>query len=124
MSSVESTLREMEENLLTTRESWRMKLDSARNHMMLVNLWLSMLSISMMLAALLPSCFGMNIKHGFEDTIPFFYIVTVGSIVMGALSFPFMFQHYKRAWKMQSEHELTKINRFRIVLMQVKFAIE
>ena len=84
-----------------------------------VNLWLSMLSVSLMLAALLPSCFGMNIKHGFEDTLWFFYTVTLGSIVMGALSFPAMFNHYKRAWKMQSEHELGKINQFRIVLMQV-----
>ena len=78
-----------------------------------------MLSVSLMLAALLPSCFGMNIKHGFEDTLWFFYTVTLGSIVMGALSFPAMFNHYKRAWKMQSEHELGKINQFRIVLMQV-----
>ena len=72
-----------------------MKLDSARNHMMLVNLWLSMLAISMMLAALLPTAFGMNIKHGFEDTVVAFYFVTFGSILIGGLSFPFMFQYYK-----------------------------
>ena len=90
-----------------------MKLDSARNHMMLVNLWLSMLSISLMLAALLPSCFGMNIRHGMEDTQWAFYAVTLGSILMGGASFPYMFAYYKRAWRQQSEHELTKINRFR-----------
>lgn len=90
-----------------------MKLDSARNHMMLVNLWLSMLSISLMLAALLPSCFGMNIRHGMEDMQWAFYAVTVGSILVGGVSFPYMFHYYKRAWRLQSEHELTKLNRFR-----------
>ena len=72
-----------------------MKLDSARNHMMLVNLWLSMLAVSLMLAALLPTAFGMNIKHGLEDTVVAFYLITLGSIIAGGLSFPFMFQYYK-----------------------------
>jgi hypothetical protein len=34
-------------------------------------------------------------------------------LAAGAFSFPLMFNFYKQAWKEQSEHELTKINRFR-----------
>jgi Mg2+ and Co2+ transporter CorA len=61
---------------ISHRESWRMKLDSARNHMMLVNLWLSMLAISLMLTTAMPSFFGMNVKHGFEEDMWYFYAIS------------------------------------------------
>jgi VIT1/CCC1 family predicted Fe2+/Mn2+ transporter len=35
-----------------------MQLDSSRNHIILVNLWLSMISISVMAATILPAFFG------------------------------------------------------------------
>lgn len=48
------------------RETYRMQLDSARNHIILVNLWISVASISLMVAALPSAFFGMNVHHGLE----------------------------------------------------------
>ncbi len=47
-------------------------------------------------------------KQNSSSKIPSFVRL---SHAAGALSFPWMFMFYKRAWKEQSEHELTKINR-------------
>lgn len=52
-----------------------MRLDSARNHLMLLNLWLSMVSISLTVTTILPSAYGMNIEHGMEGALWFFYAV-------------------------------------------------
>lgn len=41
-----------------------MQLDSSRNHIMLVNLWISILSISVMATTILPAFFGMNLDNG------------------------------------------------------------
>jgi Mg2+ and Co2+ transporter CorA len=60
-----------------------MKLDSARNHMMLLNLWLSMIGISLMLTTVLPSAFGMNIVHGMEEARWYFYAVLGASLSGG-----------------------------------------
>ena len=43
-----------------------MQLDSARNHIILVNLWISVASISLMVAAMPSAFFGMNVQHGLE----------------------------------------------------------
>ncbi|GAX78244.1 hypothetical protein CEUSTIGMA_g5686.t1 [Chlamydomonas eustigma] len=118
MSSVEGALREMEDNLDTTRDSWRMKLDSARNQMMLINIWLSMLSISLMLTTILPAYLGMNLKHGYEDVDGTFYLISALSAAGGVLSLPSLISFYKRGWKRHSDNELSKVNRMRIVLMQ------
>ena len=40
-----------------------MQLDSSRNHIIMVNLWLSMINISVMATTILPAFFGMNL-HG------------------------------------------------------------
>ena len=68
---------------LLFRESWRMKLDSARNQMMLTNLYLSMLSISVMLATVTPAYLGMNMRHGWEDSLGPFYAVSAFSLAGG-----------------------------------------
>jgi hypothetical protein len=44
--------------------------------MMLINIWLSMLSISLMLTTVLPAYLGMNLKHGYEDMEGPFYFVS------------------------------------------------
>ncbi|KAG1669975.1 hypothetical protein FOA52_016236 [Chlamydomonas sp. UWO 241] len=118
MGSVESTLREMEENLNTTRQLWSMKLDSARNHMMLLNLWLSMVSISLMVSALPAAVYGMNVEHGMEGARWYFYVIAGVSVGAGLVSFPAMNTFYRRFWQRRSEDELSKVNRLRIVLMQ------
>ena len=53
-----------------------MQLDSSRNHIILVNLWLSMISISVMATTILPAFFGMNLQSGVPDQTPeHFYMV-------------------------------------------------
>ena len=39
------------------------------------------------------------------------------SPLVGILSFPYILAFYKRGWRQQSDHELTKVNRMRTVLM-------
>lgn len=60
-----------------------MRLDSARNHLMLLNLWLSMVSISLTVTTILPSAYGMNIEHGMEGAMWFFYAVGGFSLLGG-----------------------------------------
>jgi hypothetical protein len=53
-----------------------MQLDSSRNHIILVNLWLSMINISVMATTILPAFFGMNLSSGLpEETTEHFYYV-------------------------------------------------
>lgn len=53
-----------------------MQLDSSRNHIILVNLWLSMISISVMAMTILPAWFGMNLHSGLpEESTHHFYMV-------------------------------------------------
>jgi hypothetical protein len=40
------------------RSLWHMQLDSSRNHIIMVNLWLSMLNISVMASTIFPAYFG------------------------------------------------------------------
>jgi hypothetical protein len=53
-----------------------MQLDSSRNHIIMVNLWLSMLNISVMATTIVPAFFGMNLASGLSETEPaLFYLV-------------------------------------------------
>jgi hypothetical protein len=55
-----------------------MQLDSSRNHIIMVNLWLSIVNISVMGTTILPAFFGMNLSSGLSDQDPyFFYAVRV-----------------------------------------------
>lgn len=47
-----------------------MQLDSSRNHIIMVNLWLSMLNISVMATTILPAFFGMNLHSGLSEEDP------------------------------------------------------
>jgi hypothetical protein len=57
-----------------------MQLDSSRNHIILVNLWLSMINISVMGTTILPAFFGMNLASGLSDesTEHFYYVSAMG----------------------------------------------
>lgn len=58
-------------------EVWHMQLDSSRNHIILVNLWLSMINISVMATTILPAFFGMNLHSGLpEESMEHFYMVS------------------------------------------------
>jgi hypothetical protein len=55
-------------------------MDSRRNHIIMVNLWLSMLNISVMATTVLPAFFGMNLDNGLAGDDPrFFMLVSCGT---------------------------------------------
>lgn len=56
-----------------------MQMDSRRNHIIMVNLWLSMLNISVMATTVLPAFFGMNLDSGLAGDDPR-YFVLVGDV--------------------------------------------
>ena len=60
-----------------------MKLDCVRNHMMLVNLWLSMGSVSLMLCTVVPALYGMNLRHGLEEAEPGPFYIAIGLSLAG-----------------------------------------
>lgn len=61
-----------------------MQLDSSRNHIIMVNLWLSMINISVMATTILPAFFGMNLHSGLPDeSTGHFYLVGVSCVLCG-----------------------------------------
>jgi hypothetical protein len=63
-------------SLHTHSSQYHMQLDSSRNHIIMVNLWLSMLNISVMATTILPAFFGMNLGSGLSEGSPeHFYLV-------------------------------------------------
>eukprot|EP00798_Chlamydomonas_sp_ICE-L_P000003 gene3-12808_t len=112
------SLVEMESHLDATRETWRMKLDNARNHFMLLNLYLTMASVSFMLTTLLPAFYGMNIEHGMEADQTYFNTILIGSIAAGLASFPAAFHWYRRHWMKTSSTELGKVSMLRLLVVQ------
>jgi hypothetical protein len=55
-----------------------MQLDSSRNHIIMVNLWLSIVNISVMGTTILPAFFGMNLSSGLSDQDPYFFYAVRG----------------------------------------------
>jgi Mg2+ and Co2+ transporter CorA len=88
---------------------WHMQLDSSRNHIILINLWLSMISISVMAATIVPAFFGMNLGSGLPDNQPgVFYSVCATSLVLAGVSFPLARRLFIRHWQRlvsQDQHE-------------------
>ncbi|KIZ05832.1 hypothetical protein MNEG_2127 [Monoraphidium neglectum] len=117
--SLEGSLLEAEENLDNTREVWHMQLDSSRNHIILVNLWLSMINISVMATTILPAFFGMNLHSGLpEESMKHFYMVVAASIVIATLSYPLGRWIYFRHWRKMTQHELFEQKMLRVLLVQ------
>lgn len=86
-----------------------MQLDSSRNHIILVNLWLSMINISVMATTILPAFFGMNLDSGLHDQDPsHFYAVVAGSICVAVSSFPLAQWLYIRHWRRITQQERDK----------------
>jgi hypothetical protein len=52
-----------------------MQMDSRRNHIIMVNLWLSMLNISVMATTVLPAFFGMNLDSGLAGDDPRYFVL-------------------------------------------------
>ena len=90
-----------------------MQLDSTRNHIMIVNLWVSMISISVMSTTIVPCFFGMNVTHGFPDQPWAFYGLCCMSVVLAAISFPVARYYFIRNWQKHSQKEITDMKTLR-----------
>ena len=92
-----------------------MQLDSSRNHIILVNLWISMINISVMATTILPCFFGMNLGSNLPENEPFyFYSVCAASLLVAVSSFPVARSIYFRHWRkiMHREHYEEKMLRW------------
>ncbi|WIA15249.1 hypothetical protein OEZ85_001923 [Tetradesmus obliquus] len=119
IQSLEGSINEAEEDLENTRSIWHMQLDSSRNHIIMVNLWLSMLNISVMATTILPAFYGMNLGSGLEEADPAtFYAVCGVSMALAALSYPLSRYWYTRNWRRISENELFEQKMLRVLLVQ------
>eukprot|EP00775_Hariotina_reticulata_P003052 gene3052-3333_t len=117
--SLEGSINEAEEDLENTRSIWHMQLDSSRNHIIMVNLWLSMLNISVMAATIVPAFFGMNLHSGLSESDPlYFYLVCGCSLVLSALSYPASRYWYTRNWRKINQNELFEQKMLRVLLVQ------
>lgn len=66
--------------LALARESWNMRLDSSRNHFMVINISLTLINTSIALAMLLPTILGANIQNGWEEAQHLFYVMAAVSL--------------------------------------------
>eukprot|EP00775_Hariotina_reticulata_P005093 gene5093-5334_t len=119
IQSLEGSIHEAEEDLDHTRSLWHMQLDSSRNHIIMVNLWLSMLNISVMATTIVPAFFGMNLASGLSDTEPaLFYLVCGCSVLLAALSYPASRYWYNRNWRKVNNNEVFERRMLRMLLVQ------
>ncbi|KAF8060603.1 MRS2-G [Scenedesmus sp. PABB004] len=119
IQSLEGSVNEAEEDLENTRSQYHMQLDSSRNHIIMVNLWLSMLNISVMATTILPAFFGMNLGSGLSDADPVnFYAVCGGSLALAALSYPACRSWYDRNWRRVNQNEQFEQKMLRVLLVQ------
>ncbi|GFR48467.1 hypothetical protein Agub_g10155 [Astrephomene gubernaculifera] len=118
MESIVGSLLEAEDYLESTRETYRMQLDSARNHIILVNLWTSVASISLMVAALPSAFFGMNVQHGMEEFRGAFPLIVAVSLGLAVASYPAFMRHFTERFLRQSRHDTRSLWMLRTFLMQ------
>lgn len=57
-----------------------MRLDSSRNHFMVINISLTLINTSIALAMLLPTILGANIQNGWEEAQHLFYVMAAVSL--------------------------------------------
>ncbi|EFJ44559.1 hypothetical protein VOLCADRAFT_95162 [Volvox carteri f. nagariensis] len=129
VQSVVGSLLEKEDFLDSTRETYRMQLDSARNHIILVNLWISVASISLMVATLPSAFFGMNVEHGLEVVVEVvvvvveevwvaFPLIVALSVGLAVGSFPALLRFFTNRFLRQTRQGTRNLLMLRAFLMQ------
>lgn len=78
-----------------------LQMDSRRNHIIMVNLWLSMLNISVMATTVLPAFFGMNLDNGLAGDDPRFFM-----LVSHTLNDENFNQHDELCWQRQGLRDM------------------
>lgn len=90
-----------------------MQLDSNRNYIMMVNLYLAMLNVSVMVATIIPCFWGMNVEHGLPDEPYVFYGLSGVSLVIAYITFPLAKDWYVRHWQRQARSQVLEPNTLR-----------
>jgi hypothetical protein len=99
------------------RQGWQIALDASRNHIIQVNMWLSLVSISVMAATLVPAALGMNLSSGLDGDSPATFAAVCGaSLAVAALSFPLGRGLYLRHWRKVAHQELFEQKMLRCVV--------
>ncbi|GLI61123.1 hypothetical protein VaNZ11_003397 [Volvox africanus] len=118
IQSIVGSLLESEDYIESTRETYRMQLDSARNHIILVNLWISVASISLMVATLPSAFFGMNVQHGLEEVWIAFPVIVAMSLGLAVGSYPTLLRMFTERFLRQTRHDTRNLMMLRAFLMQ------
>lgn len=87
IQSVEGALRELSENLDSTREVWGMQLDAIRNRIVRMDLIVAIASFSILMSTVPASYFGMNLHSGWEDDPNLLWLVAACCTVASTLTF-------------------------------------
>eukprot|EP01026_Neomeris_dumetosa_P045871 TRINITY_DN3892_c1_g3_i1.p1 TRINITY_DN3892_c1_g3~~TRINITY_DN3892_c1_g3_i1.p1 ORF type:complete len:581 (-),score=44.19 TRINITY_DN3892_c1_g3_i1:330-2072(-) len=93
--SVHGNLKEQEDHVESNRMIWHMQLDSARNRIIRLNLFLSVSSFSAVIATIPPSLFGMNVPNGLEETTGAFQAIMTGSLSFSIFVCTVLFFYYR-----------------------------
>ncbi|WIA29778.1 hypothetical protein OEZ86_012252 [Tetradesmus obliquus] len=119
IQSLEGSINEAEEDLDNTRSLWHMQLDSSRNHIIMVNLWLSMLNISVMASTIFPAYFGMNLESPLPAEDSFYFFTVVGaSLALAGLSYPASRFWYTHNWRKINQNKMFEHKMLRVLLVQ------
>jgi len=118
MNSVMGQLEEMRENLDGTREACGMRMDAARNEIILLNLKMTLASLCLMICVVMPTMLGMNVSHGMPDQPWVFYSVCGASVMIAALCYPLASYMFRRSWRAKSASEVARFTSLRLFLMQ------
>ncbi|GIL81223.1 hypothetical protein Vretifemale_10273 [Volvox reticuliferus] len=118
IQSIVGSLLESEDYIESTRETYRMQLDSARNHIILVNLWISVASISLMVATLPSAFYGMNVHHGLEEVWIAFPVIVAMSLGLAVGSYPALLRMFTERFVRQTRQDTRNLMMLRAFLMQ------
>eukprot|EP01025_Chloroclados_australasicus_P057315 TRINITY_DN713_c1_g1_i3.p1 TRINITY_DN713_c1_g1~~TRINITY_DN713_c1_g1_i3.p1 ORF type:complete len:659 (-),score=58.95 TRINITY_DN713_c1_g1_i3:1101-3011(-) len=93
--SVHGNLQEQLDNIESSRMIWHMQLDSARNRIIRLNLFLSVSSFAAVVATIPAGLFGMNVPNGFEESVGAFQTILTGSLLSSVFIFTSLFLYYR-----------------------------
>lgn len=87
LRAVAGSLQEIQERLDGARIVWQMQLDSLRNRIIRINLFISLCSFSLMVATVPATWLGMNVVNGWEEQVGMFPSIILGSLAAASTTF-------------------------------------
>lgn len=87
LRAVAGSLQEIQERLDGARIVWQMQLDSLRNRIIRINLFISLCSFSLMVATVPATWLGMNVVNGWEELHGMFSTIILTSLAAASTTF-------------------------------------